>query len=81
MRQLIDELKSINYSVGRWKIIVPGIGEGYFLNTLKHMETGSLSQARGDIVLTDSKGNKDMEKQVTRVSNNSFFVTYEFQKY
>ena len=30
MRSLINELKSINYSIGRWEIIVPGIAEGYF---------------------------------------------------
>ncbi len=81
MKSLINELKSIDYSLGRWEIIVPKIGEGYFLATLKDMETGALAQARGDIVLIDSKGNKDMEAQVARVTNNSFFVTYEFQKY
>jgi len=81
MRSLINELKSINYSLGRWEIIVPKIGEGYFFETLKNMETGSLAQARGNIVLIDSKGNKDIENQVARVTNNSFFVTYEFQKY
>lgn len=81
MRSLINELKSIDYSVGRWEIIVPKIGEGYFLATLKDMETGSLAHARGDIVLIDSKGDKDMEAQVARVTDNSFFVSYEFQKY
>ena len=81
MRSLINELKSINYSLGRWEIIVPGIAEGYFLATLKDMETGSLAQARGNIVLIDSKGNKEMEAQVARVTDNNFFVTYEFQKY
>lgn len=81
MRSLINELESINYSLGRWEIIVPKIGEGYFLATLKDMDSGSLAQARGDIVLIDSKGNKDMEAQVARVTNNNFFVTYEFQKY
>ena len=81
MRSLINELKSINYSLGRWEIIVPGIAEGYFFATLKDMETGSLSNARGNIVLIDSKGNKDIEAQVARVTNSNFFVTYEFQKY
>ena len=81
MRSLINELKSINYSLGRWEIIVPKIGEGYFLDTLKNMDEGSLAQARGDIVLIDSKGNKDMEAEVARVTRNSFFVSYEFQKY
>jgi hypothetical protein len=81
MRTLINELKSINYSLGRWEIIVPRIGEGYFLATLKDMETGSLGKARGNIVLIDSKSNKDIEDQVGRVTDNNFFVTYEFQKY
>lgn len=81
MRSLINELESINYSLGRWEIIVPGIAEGYFFATLKNMGTGSLAQARGNIVLIDSKGNKDIEAQVERVTNSNFFVTYEFQKY
>ncbi len=81
MRSLINELESINYTLGRWEIIVPKIGEGYFLATLKDMPSGDLSHARGDIVLIDSNGNRDMEQQVARVTDNSFFVTYEFQKY
>ena len=81
MRTLINELKSIDYSLGRWEIIVPGIAEGYFLATLKDMETGALAHARGNVVLIDSKGNKDLETQVGRVTGNNFFVTYEFQKY
>jgi len=81
MRSLINELESINYSLRPWEIIVPGIAEGYFLATLKNMGNGSLAQARGNIVLIDSKGNKDIEAQVERVTNSNFFVTYEFQKY
>ena len=81
MRSLINELPSINYSLGRWEIIVPGIAEDYFLATLKEMPTGSLAHARGNMVLIDSKGNKNIEAQVTRVSDSNFFVTYEFQKY
>jgi len=81
MRSLINELKSINYSIGRWEIIVPGIAEGYFFATLKDMETGSLAQARGNIVLIDSKGNREIEAQIQRVTQGSFFVTYEYQKY
>jgi len=81
MRSLINELKSINYTMGRWEIIVPGIAEGYFFETLKDMDDGALAHARGNIVLTDSKGNKDVEAQVARVTNSNFFVTYEFQKY
>jgi len=81
MKSLINELQSINYSLGRWEIIVPGLAEGYFLETLKDMDAGSLVHARGNIVLIDSKGNKDVEEQVARVTGGSFFVTYEYQKY
>ena len=81
MRSLINELLSINYTMGRWEIIVPGVGQRYFLATLKDMDAGSLSHARGSIVLTDSKSDPQIEAQVARVTSNSFFVTYEFQKY
>lgn len=81
MRSLINELQSINQTMGRWEIIIPGIAEKYFLVTLKEMQDGALSHARGNFVLIDSQGNKDVETQVARVTNNSFFVTYEFQKY
>ena len=80
MKVLINELKSINYTIGRWEIIIPKTGEHFFLETLSHMETKSLSKARGMIVLIDSSGNKDMEAQVKRVTDGNFFVTYEFQK-
>lgn len=80
MRSLIAELKSINYTIGKWEIIVPGLAEGYFLATLKRMEDHSLSKARGVIVLIDSKSNKEMEEQVQRVTDGNFFVSYEFHK-
>lgn len=80
MRVLINELKSINETVGRWEIIIPKIAEGYFYNALKNMPTGSLSRARGMVVLIDSKGSTDMEAQVKRVTGGNFFVTYEFQQ-
>jgi hypothetical protein len=81
MRSLISELKSINHTLRPWEIIVAGVAEAYFLTALKYMDTGALAHARGDIVLIDSKSNKDIEVQVARVTNGSFFVTYEFQKY
>lgn len=76
MRSLINELKSINYTVGRWEIIVPGTGEDYFLATLQNMQSGALAHARGEVVLTDSKSNKFMEAQVARVSGRNFVVAY-----
>lgn len=81
MQVLIAELKSINYTIGRWEIIVPKIAESYFLATLKNMENSSIAKARGMVVLIDSKGNKEIEEQVNRVGNGNFFVVYEFQKY
>ncbi len=81
MRSLINELLSTNYSLGRWEIIVPKIAENYFLSTLRSMDAGSLAHARGEIVLIDSKNSREMEAQVARVTNGSFFVTYEYQKY
>ncbi len=80
MRGLISELNSINYSVGRWEIIVPKIAEKYFLTALKNMASSSLSKARGAVVLIDSKGYTEMENELRRVSDGNFFVTYEFQK-
>lgn len=80
MRMLMAELISINYTIGRWEIIIPKIAEKYFLATLSHMKTGALAKARGMIVLIDSTGNKEMEVQVKRVTGDNFFVTYELQK-
>jgi hypothetical protein len=80
MRSLIAQLKSINDTVGRWEIIVPKIGEKYFLTALKHMHTGGLARARGMVVLLDSSGMPEMEREVQRVTDGNFFVAYEFQK-
>ncbi len=80
LRALIAELTSINDTVGRWEIIVPKVGEKYFLTVLKHMPTRALSKARGMVVLIDSSGFPDMEREVRRVTDSNFFVVYEFQK-
>ena len=80
MQALMTELKSINYTVGRWEIIVPKIAEKYFLHALKNMETSSLAKARGEVVLIDSSGFPQMEQEVHRVTDGNFFVTYEFHK-
>ena len=80
MRSLIIELKSINYSVGQWEIIVPKIAENYFLAALKHLGDHSLSKARGMVILIDSASNKDIEAQLKRVTDNNFFVSYEFHQ-
>lgn len=80
MRSLINELKSINYTIGRWEIIIPKVGEKYFYKTLKNMQSGALSKARGMVILIDSSGFPQIEKEVERVSSGSFFVTYELHK-
>ena len=80
MRSLINELKSINYTVGQWEIIIPGLAENYFLATLKNMDDHSVSKARGSVVLVDSKGNKDIEEQLKRTTDGDFFVSYQFHK-
>lgn len=80
MQALIAELKSINYTFGRWEIFIPKIAEGYFLATLKNMPSGSLSKARGTVVMIDSKGNPAIEQQLRRVTDGSFFIAYDFQR-
>ncbi|MBF0490238.1 MAG: hypothetical protein HQL15_06410 [Candidatus Omnitrophica bacterium] len=80
MKGLIRELKSINYTIGKWEIIIPGIAEGYFLATLKDMQDHAMAKARGVIVLIDSTSNKNIEQQIQRVTDGNFFVSYEFHK-
>ena len=80
MRALIVQLKSINQTVGRWQICVPKIAENYFISTLKHMENGALSKARGSVVLIDSNYAPVIEKEVKRVSDGNFFVEFEAGK-
>ena len=80
MQSLMAELKSINYTVGQWDIIVPGTAENYFLAALEHLEDHGLSKARGIVVLIDSTSNKNIEIQLKRVTDGFFFVSYEFHK-
>ncbi len=80
MRSLINELNSINYTFGRWEMVIPKISENYTLATLKNMPDHAIAKARGMFILIDSSGNAAFEKEVKRVSDGSFFVTYEFQK-
>ena len=76
MKGLIQELKSTNRSGGTWTIIIPRLAEQYFLATLKNMENGVLSQARGTVRLIDSMGNTAIEQEVQRVSNGVFTVNH-----
>jgi len=80
MRSLIRELKSINYTVGQWEIIVPGVAENYFLTALKNMESHCLSKARGLVILIDTTSNGGIEAQLKRVTDDNFFVTYKFHE-
>ena len=77
MRALIAQLKSINLTLGRWEIYIPGFAEKYFLRTLKHMKTGDLAKARGMVTLIDTASSLDIERELERVSQGSFFVSYE----
>ena len=74
MEGLIAQLQSINQTVGRWEIYIPKIAEKYFSTTLKHMQQGALSKARGTVLLIDSPKAKELETQVKRVTQGSFFV-------
>jgi hypothetical protein len=80
LKSLIKELQSINYTVGKWEIILPGIAENYFLAALKKMDDHALSKARGVVVLIDSTKNKDLDEQLLRVTDGNFFVINEFRK-
>ncbi len=80
MRSLIVQLKSMNQTMGRWQVYIPKIAESYFIRTLKHMENGSLSKARGSVILIDSNHAPEVEKEVNRVSDGSFFVEFESGK-
>lgn len=76
MKGLIKELKSINNTDGEWKLIIPGIAERYFLVTLRNMEDGTLSNVKGIVYLIESSGNEAIEKEIKRVSGESFSVKY-----
>ena len=81
MQGLINELKSINYTVGRWEFIVPAVGEAYFVATLSHMGTGALAKARGVVVLPESTGSPTLERQLRRVTGGNFYVTFGSEKF
>lgn len=80
MKALIRELKSINYTVGKWEIIVPPMGQRYFLAALKYMKDGELAKARGVVVLSGVTGFPDIERELLRVTRNTFFVVYEDER-
>lgn len=77
MRDVINELKSINYTEGEWKLIIPQMAERYFLVTLRNMEDGSLANVNGAIYLIDSQGNEPIEQEAKRVSHGSLAVRYK----
>jgi len=76
MKQLIEELKSMNNTNGEWKLIIPQAAERYFLIILRNINTGTLSNAVGKVCLVESSQNKDVEQEVQRVTNGAFSVEY-----
>jgi len=77
MRSLIAQLKGINQTIGRWEIYIPRMAEKYFIRTLKHMENGALSKARGAVILIDSVHAPEIKREMARVSKGGFFVEFE----
>ncbi len=76
MRDIINELKSINNSDGSWKLIIPSSVERYFLVTLRNMEDKAITNAQGQIILLESSANKEIEQEVVRVFGSGFEVIY-----
>lgn len=80
MKALIRELKSINYTIGTWEIIVPEMAQKYFLAALKNMQDKELSKARGVVILVADGHHAQIERELARVTANTFEVVYEPQK-
>lgn len=78
MKGLINDLKSINNTEGEWKLIIPSIAERYFLVTLKNMDDGALSNAKGTVYLIESSMNEAIETEIKRVSSGAFSVKYNW---
>lgn len=77
MRDLINELKSINNTEGDWTLIIPSLAEKYFLVVLRNMEDGALSNAKATVYLVDeSSKNEAIETEVGRVSGGRFTIKY-----
>jgi len=76
MRDMINELKSLNNTEGEWKLIVPELAEKYFLVGLKNMEDGALSHAKATVHLIESSKNELIEIEVSRVSGGAFVIKY-----
>lgn len=77
MRDIVNELKSINNTEGMWKLIIPPLAEKYFLVTLRNMEDNSILNAHGQVVLQESSANEEIKQEVVRVFGNNFEVIYQ----
>ena len=76
MRDVINELKSINNTGGTWKLIIPSLAGRYFLVTLRNMDDNVIANAHGQIILLEYSINKEIEQEVARVFDNGFEVVY-----
>lgn len=77
MRDIINELKSINNTEGEWILIIPSLAEKYFLVVLRNMEDGALLNANATICLVDEPSkNEAIESEVKRVSGGVFTIKH-----
>jgi len=72
MRDLIVELKSLNYTSGEWSLIIPAQAERYFLVLLRNMEDGALSNAKGIILFESASRSASLDTEVKRVFGSGF---------
>ena len=77
MRDIINELKSINNTEGEWTLVIPSLEEKYFLVVLRNMEDGAISNVKATVYLVDeSSKNEALEIEVKRVSGGSSSIKY-----
>ncbi len=78
MRDVINELKSLNNTQGEWKLIIPSLAEKYFLVVLNNIEDGALSSAKITIYLIESSKNESIETDIKRVSGGSRLIEVRY---
>ena len=76
MRDVIEELESINNTGGIWKLIIPSSAERYFLVVLRNMEDNAIVNTHGQIILPESSANEEIDQEVARVFGKGFEVIY-----
>ena len=80
MRDLIEDLESLNHIGGAWTLIVPSVAERYFLVALRNMADGALSNAHATVWLPESAQNDAITTEVERVSGGAFTMRYGLQE-